>query len=244
VIGTLNEGLLHAQLKDWYRRPGDEVEQPLQGFVIDLVRGDTLIEIETSGLARVRRKLDVLLEAHRVRVVVPIALTRRIVRLSSDGEVLTARCSPRHGRVEDVFARLVSLPALLAHERFELELLLTHQDELRRYEPGRAWRRRGWVVAGRSLISVERTLRLTCPADAVRLLPLLPDTFDTAELAEAAGCTRQLAQQMTYCLRAMGALAIEGRRGRAVLYRRTAATGAARSVSQRGDVRAREVLSG
>ena len=244
MIGTLNEGLLHAQLKDWYRRPGDEVEQPLQGFVIDLVRGDTLIEIETSGLARVRRKLDVLLEAHRVRVVVPIALTRRIVRLSSHGEVLTARRSPRHGRVEDVFARLVSLPALLAHERFELELLLTHQDELRRYEPGRAWRRRGWVVAGRSLISVERTLRLTCPADAVRLLPLLPDTFDTAELAEAAGCTRQLAQQMTYCLRAMGVLDIDGRRGRAVLYRRAAATGAARSVSQRGDVRAREVLSG
>ena len=45
--------------------------------------------------------------------------------------------------------------------------------------------------------------------------------FDTADLAEAAGCPRRLAQQMTYCLRAMGALAVDGRRGRAVLYRRT-----------------------
>jgi hypothetical protein len=29
VIGTLNEGALHAQLKEWYRRPGDRVEQPV-----------------------------------------------------------------------------------------------------------------------------------------------------------------------------------------------------------------------
>lgn len=225
MIGTLNEGLLHAQLKEWYRRPGDRVEQPLHGYVIDLVRGATLIEIETGGLARVRRKLDVLLDAHSVRVVVPIPLTRRIVRLSPSGEVLTARRSPRHGRVEDVFARLVSLPALLAHERFELDLLLTHEDELRRHEPGRAWRRHGWVVVGRSLVSVEQSIRLSSPADAIGLLPLVPDPFDTAELAEAASCTRRLAQQMTYCLRAMGALDVDGRRGRAVLYRRAAVVG-------------------
>src|SRR5262249_47615255 len=139
-----------------------------------------------------------------------IALTRRIVRLSPDGERLSARRSPRHGRVEDVFARLVSLPALLAHERFELELLLTHEDEVRRYEPGRAWRRRGWVVAGRSRISVEHAIRLPCPSDGVGLLPPPPAPFDPAELAEAAGCPRRLAQQMTYCLRAMGALDTDG----------------------------------
>jgi hypothetical protein len=223
VIGTLNEGPLHAQLKEWYRRPGDRVEQPLHGYVIDLVRGDALIEIETGGLARVRRKLDVLLETHAVRVVVPVPLSRRIVRLSDDGEVLSARRSPRHGRAEDVFARLVSLPALLAHDRFEVELLLTHEEELRRHEPGRAWRRRGWVVAGRSLVSVAESIRLASPADALRLLPLVPDPFDTAELAAAADCPRRLAQQMTYCLRAMGALDVDGRRGRAVLYRRAAA---------------------
>jgi hypothetical protein len=39
AIGTLNEGALHAQLKDWYRRPGDRVEQLIDGFVVDLVMG-------------------------------------------------------------------------------------------------------------------------------------------------------------------------------------------------------------
>lgn len=223
MIGTLNEGALHAQLKAWYRRPGDLLEQPVDGYVIDLVRDDTLVEIQTGGLAPLRRKLGRLLESHPVRLVVRVPLTRRIVRLSAAGEVLSARRSPRKGRPEDVFARLVSMPGLLAHPRFELELLLTHEDEHRRHEPGRAFRRHGWVVAGRSLVSVERTLVLATPDDAAALLPGLPDTFDTADLAAAASCDRRLAQQMTYCLRAMGRLEVSGRRGRALLYARAPA---------------------
>jgi hypothetical protein len=220
VIGTLNEGALHAALKSWYRRPGDLLEQRVDGYVIDIVRGETLIEIQTAGFAPLRRKLDRLLDRHRVRLVATVPLTRRIVRLSLGGEVLSTRRSPRRGRPVDVFARLVSLPGLLAHPRFELELLLTHEEEHRRHEAGRAYHRRGWVVVGRSLISVERTLPLSTPEDAAALLPPVPDVFDTAELAAAERCTRRLAQQMTYCLRAMGTLESHGRRGRAVLYRR------------------------
>ena len=178
------------------------------------------MEIQTGGFAPLRRKLDSLLDAHRVRVVAPVALTRRIVRLSDDGEILSSRRSPKAGRVEHVFERLVSIPALLAHERFELEVVLTHEDELRVFRAGRAWRRRGWVVAGRALQSVEGTVRLASPADALALLPRgLPEHFDTAELAVAAACDRRLAQQMTYCLRAAGVLERGEKRGRACVYR-------------------------
>jgi hypothetical protein len=221
VIGTLNEGPLHAALKEWYRRPDDLIEQPIEGYVVDIVREGMLVEIQTGGFAPLRRKLERLVDNHHVRLVVPLPLTRRIVRLSSAGEVLSARRSPRRGRPRDVFARLVSLPGLLAHPRFEVELLLTHEEEHRRHEPGRARRRHGWTVVGRSLISVESTHLLATPDDAAALLPPLPEAFDTAELAAAERCTRRLAQQMTYCLRAMGTLEADGRRRRAVVYRRT-----------------------
>ena len=221
MIGTLNEGSLHRQLKEWYRRPGDELEVPVGGYVIDLVRGTTLVEVQTAGFAPLRRKLPRLLDDHDVRLVAPIPLTRRIVRLSPGGEILSARRSPKRGRIEDVFGRLVSIPELLAHPRFELELLLTHEEEHRRWEPGRGRRRRrGWSVVGRGLVSVEQSLVLSSPADAAALLPLLPDVFDTADLAEAACCSRRLAQQTVYCLRALGTIEAEGKRGRAVLYRR------------------------
>lgn len=222
MIGTLNEGSLHAQLKDWYRRPGDRLEQPVDGYVIDIVRGHTLIEIQTGGFTPLRRKLNQLLDNHPVRLVVPVPITRQIVRLSSAGQVLSSRRSPLRGRPQDVFARLVSLPNLLTHSRSQLELLLTHEQEHRRHEPGRAYRRHGWVITGRSLISVERTLLLKTPAEAAALLAPVPEFFDTAELAAAECCSRRLAQQMTYCLRGMGALETHGRRGRSVLYRRVA----------------------
>ena len=219
AIGTLNEGALHAQLKDWYRRPGDRVEQLVDGFVVDLVRGELLVEIQTGNFAPLRRKLERLTRRHRVRLVAPVPLVRTIVRLSDEGEPLSTRRSPRPGRVEDIFNRLVSIPSLLCHPRFELELLLTHQEELRAHRHGRAFRRRGWVVVGRRLVSVEVRVPLTCRDDAARLLPRnLPALFDTAQLADAAAIDRRLAQQMTYCLRAMGVLHTAGKRGNALVH--------------------------
>jgi hypothetical protein len=223
AIGTLNEGRLHAQLKEWYARPGDELEQPVGGFVVDLVRDDLLVEFQTGGFGPLRRKVEALTAEHRVRVVAPVAVVRRIVRLSDEGEVLSARRSPRKGRIEDVFARLVSIPALLCVPRFELEVVLLELDELRVYRPGHAYRRRGWIVTGRRLVCVQESQLLATPADAAALLPAeLPEEFDTADLAAAARIERRLAQQMTYCLRAMGLLEECGKRGGAVVHRRAA----------------------
>jgi hypothetical protein len=220
VIGTLNEGALHAQLKQWYRRPGDRLEQKVGGYVIDLVRGELLVEFQTGGFAPLRKKLDALAAEHKVRLVAPVAVTRRIVRLSDDGEILSSRRSPRRGCLHDLFDRLVSIPALVALPNFELEVLLTHQDELRMFRPGRAYRRRGWVVQGRSLVSVEQSVLISGPADVAGLLPQLEATFDTAELAAASCIDRRLAQRMAYCLRALNLIVPVGKRGGAVLYAR------------------------
>lgn len=221
MIGTLNEGALHAQLKQWYRRPGDLLEQQVGSYVIDLVRGPLLVEFQTGGFAPLRRKLGLLAEDHRIRLVAPVALTRRITRLSDDGEILSSRRSPKKGCVHDVFDRLVSIPALLAHPNFELEVLLTHEDEVRVFTPGKAYRRRGWVVKGRSLVRVEESLRIRSVGDAAALLPELAAEFDTAELAAASCIDRRLAQRMAYCLRALGVIGPVGKRGGAVLYARS-----------------------
>jgi hypothetical protein len=38
-IGTLNEGHLHASLKEHYSRPGDLMKEVVDGYVVDLLRG-------------------------------------------------------------------------------------------------------------------------------------------------------------------------------------------------------------
>jgi hypothetical protein len=116
---------------------------------------------------------------------------------------------------------LVRIPSLLCSPRFELEVILTHEQELRVYREGQAFRRHGWVVTGRRLVSVEQRVCIACPDDAARLIPHgLPELFDTAQLAEAAAIERRLAQQMAYCLRAIGVLEATGKRGNANVHRR------------------------
>ena len=224
AIATLREGPLHAALKAWYRQGGDETEVPVDGRQIDLVRSDLLIEIQTSGLAAIRKKLERLVSDHPVRLVHPVPLATWIVRVEGDdGALLGRRRSPRKGRLEDAFGELVSLRGLLAHPNLSLELLLTHEEEVRGREPGRAWRRKGWVILERRLIDVVDR-RLVCgPADLRRLLPRsLPAPFTTADLAEELGLGRDLARKMAYCLRETGAIVAVGKEGNALRYRRTA----------------------
>jgi hypothetical protein len=220
AIATLNEGPLHAALKAWYARSGDMLEVPIDGRQIDIVRGDLLIEIQTGTLRALRRKLEALLESHRVRLVHPIAHERWIVRVEGDPQQVSGRRrSPRRGRLEDAFKELVSLAKLLAHPRLECEILLTREEEIRRHEPGRAWRRRGWVVVERRLLDVMESHLIRDPSDLCRMLPLeLPAPFTTTDLAEGLDISRQLAGKMAYCLRESGTIIAEGKRGNALTY--------------------------
>ena len=64
TIGELRERSLHAGLKSWYALPRDRIEVPLEGYVIDLVRPPgTLIEIQTRGFAKLKRKLTRLVDS-------------------------------------------------------------------------------------------------------------------------------------------------------------------------------------
>jgi len=220
-IGTLREKPLHAALKRWYARPGDGVEVPVDGFVIDLVREELLIEIQTRGFASMKQKVAALVGlGHQVRIVHSIPLDRWIVKIDADGTVLSRRRSPRHGKPTDVFAELVSFPDLLVHPNLEVEVLLTIEEEYRRHAPGQAWRRRGWTVVERRLIEVVDTLLLKQPEDLIGLLPDdLPETFTTADLAEKLGRPRRSGQQMAYCLRRVGTIAAVEKHGNTVVYR-------------------------
>ncbi len=226
-VGQLNESPLHADLKTWLARPGDRWEVKVDGYVVDIVRDDLLVEIQTSSFGAMRTKLRALLQDHRVHLVHPIPRRKWIVKLPSEGSAEpTRRRSPKRGRVEDLFHELIRLPTLLAHPGLSLEILLTHEDELRQQGRGRNWRRKGWGVVERRLIEVVESHRFEGPTDLLALLPgELTDPFTNADLAEALGVQRQLAERATYCLRKLALVQRDGKRGRAWLHRRTDAAG-------------------
>lgn len=222
-IGTLNEKSLHAALKRWYARHHDLFEVPLDGYVIDIVQDDLLVEIQTRNFSAIKRKMLTLASSHPVRLVYPIAREKWIVKLAEDERSrLGRRKSPKRGAVEQVFQELVSFPQLLRAPNFSLHVLLIQEEELRRHDKRRGWRRKGWVTHERRLIQVVDQRLFETPRDLAALIPdSLEEPFTTSELATAIAKPRWLAQKMAYCLREMGALTAVGKRGNAIQYSRT-----------------------
>jgi hypothetical protein len=217
-VGELREGALHAALKRWLARPGDRLEVPVEGYVIDLVRSSgELVEVQTGGFSPLRAKLDALLDRHRVRIVHPVPAERRIVRVDSCGTVVSHRRSPLRPDASAIFDGLVSFPTLLSHPHLVVDVLLCREDHVRGVSPVRG-RRFMRDPGERRLVEVLSRVELARPGDLLRLVPGLSGPFTTRELASAMGVPLPLAQRAAACLRAVGLAEPAGRRGRSPLY--------------------------
>lgn len=195
------------------------MEVVVDGFVVDLVRDGLLIEIQTRNFASMRRKLDRLLDSHMMRLVHPVAATKWIVKLDQDGSEISRRRSPKRGIAADVCEELVSFPSLLSHPNFTLEIALIEEEEIRRPDVEKGWRRGGFVIEERRLVDVLETVELDSPEELLGLLPEgLPDPFTTADLADGLGRSRHLAREVAYCIRVSGAVKTVGRDKQGILY--------------------------
>jgi hypothetical protein len=218
-IGTLNEKPLHASLKAWVAEPGDQFEVRIERFVADIVRGSLIIEIQTGSTFPLKRKLHALLKHHAVHLVIPIARQKTIITLDAEGQVVSSRKSPKRGELLDVFHQLVNIRDLLGDANFSVEALLIHVEEIRRPRTTRKRRWKDWEVQERRLIEVFDHVTFHHPGDFLAAIPsILEEPFTTADLARAIGRPRRVAQQIAYCLREMGALAVVDRKRSGILY--------------------------
>jgi len=216
---AMNEYTLHSAIKQWYSLPGDTFEVNVGGFVVDVVQGSLLVEIQTKNFSAAKRKLQRLVGDHKVRLVYPIAKQKWIVRVAQSGEPLSRRKSPKKGRLVDLFHELVRLPDLIEHRNFSLEVLMIEEEEVRCNDGRGSWRRRGASIKDRKLISVTERVLFKDEKDFLRFLPEeLPDPFTNKDLSTRAAVSVSLARRITYCLKKMGTIAEAGKRGRELLF--------------------------
>ena len=214
------ESSLHEAIKNWYALSGDLLEQRIDGYVVDIVRDQLLIEIQTGNFSAIKDKIMNLIARHSLRLVLPIAKQKWILKLGSGKRaILSKRKSPKKGRVEDVFEELVYLPQLIKDPNFSLEVLMITSKEVLIDDGLGSWRRRKWSVQDRYLSNVVNNVLFKAPSDFLALLPeKLPIPFTVGELAKELNLRPSLAQKMAYCLRQMGVTKFTGKRGRAFLY--------------------------
>ncbi len=219
-IGEQNEGSLHAALKEWISQPNDTFEINVDGFLIDVVRGDELFEIQTRNFSAIRKKLRTLVKEHRLNLVYPISLEKWIIKIDKkDSRVKSRRKSPKKGRTIDIFDELVRIPDLVEIDNFSLIVLMIREEEIRCDDGKGSWRRKGTSIIDRKLLEVVSETRFNNKADFLIFLPEhLEHPFSTKDLAEKIGCPRYKARRITYCLKKMQLIMQVGKRGNFLLY--------------------------
>ena len=216
------ETTLHRQLKQIYAGDGERTEVCLEGYRIDAVTQDQLVEIQLSSLAAIRRKIARLLDRHRVLVVKPIVVRKQLIkRRTEGGRVVNRRASPKRGTVLDLFGELVHFTDVFPHPQLEMQIVLVEIEEWR--FPGHGRRRRhrdnDFVVEDQRLLDIQKVYRLNTATDLPRLLPVpLPATFNTLDLANALKVDRWIAQQVAYCFCKTGTSRTVGKTGNTLLY--------------------------
>jgi hypothetical protein len=214
------ETSLHRVLKDRYASgENHRREVSIAGFRIDAIDDSgRLIEIQSGALGPLCPKLRQLLLVHRVRIVKPVVLGRRLIHTSRQGgPIVSVRRSPKRGALTDVFDDLIGIVRIFPHSNLEIEVLGVTIDEVRVTRR----RRPGYAVTDRLLEEIHEGATLVQAGDLWNLLPPNcdgTDRFTTVELAAWIDRPVWFAQRVAYCLRQTGAARVVGKTGNRLIY--------------------------
>lgn len=218
------ETTLHRQLKEHYCSEGCEIEVKFGRYRIDVVDGDRLIEIQHSGLASIRSKIQNLTQSHKVDVVKPIVARKRLVKLSrKGGKVVSERMSPKRGGFLDLIDELMYFTRVFPHTNLRMIVPKVEVTEFRYPGHGRRRRKRAgdFVVQDRVMERlIESTIYVKAQDLHQELPPTLAETFDTQELAAKMEIARWQAQRVAYVLKHTGSIKQVGKQGNSLLYKK------------------------
>jgi hypothetical protein len=129
------------------------------------------------------------------------------------------RKSPKRGSIFDIFEELVSVPTLLDHPNLMLDVVLVSVTKVQEVAPRARRGRGGFRTIDRQLRDVHEVRRFHSSDELAELLPDdLPGEFTTADIAVAAHVSRDVAQRMAFCFRALDIIAEVGRTKAGIHY--------------------------
>ena len=222
-VGTQNEKLIHAALKNYYAPYSDDQEIRIGKYFADAVNEDGIFEIQTRHLYALKEKLEAFTEASRVTVVHPVEVSRRTVYVNSDtGEVLEETPFRNMFRKLAMFEELYSIRKFLSDSRVTI-IIARLKTERRVAYPGdkipdlrsRSVRKKAQIM--RIPLEIVEEIRMPLPGGLRVFLPEeLPDTFTKAEFCKL---TKEPASSLRLeVLRAAGLIVQVGTQGRKYVY--------------------------
>ncbi len=212
---------MHLALKHLYSDTNAEHESNIDGFIVDIVHNNSIIEIQTGSFTKIRAKLSALLSHYKVKLVYPIAFEKTLIVYDSKKEnILYKRRSPKKGELIDIVYEIIHIPKLIIHPNFSLEVLFTKEEEIRSADGEGSWRRKGISILDRRLLDIIKRIKFNHVQDYIMLLPNnVPSSFTNMDLSRIMSKPLKKVQKLTYSLKQMSLLRVIGKQGNAQVFK-------------------------
>lgn len=218
-IGTLGEKTIHAVVKNYIEPDEDFHEVPLEGYVADIYRDGSVVEVQTANFNTMRAKLAAFLPRYRVTIVYPVPAVKWLRWLDTDtGELSERRKSPKRGTPFLVFKELYRIKPFLKDPNLSIRILLIDMEETRLLDGWSADRKKGSHRYDRIPIDLVEDICLSRIEDYRMMIPPELSGFTSREYAKAAKLTLGGAQTALNILYDLGVVERIGKKGRSYLY--------------------------
>ena len=222
-VGTLAEKTVHAVLKHCCAPYADSREVSIGGYIADAVGEEGIIEIQTAGFCRMRKKLAVFLSACPVTVVWPCVERLWLRTVDSFGEAGPRRRSPKRQIPAGLFRELYGLGELVGSPGLRFKVVRLEAEELRSAEKVRRkghWP--GYEKIDRYPIALLGEVDIGSPDELWKLLPETPEQFPeemtAAEFSACTGLGTDIGRMALKVFCRCGLAEETGKRGRARVY--------------------------
>lgn len=221
-IGTLGEKTLHMVLKNYFEPDISKQEIRVGAYIADIVNETGIIEIQTQGFDKLRKKLAAFLPLFPVTVVYPIPAVKWLIWIDPEtGETTKRRKSPRTGRPYDAFYELYKIKFLLNRPNLRFCLAMIEMEEYRFLNGWSQNKKKGASRYERIPLNLLDLIQIPDTSGYLRLIPeTLPETFTSADFKKASGLYLSGAGTALHVLNYLGTVTRTAKRGNAYLYQR------------------------
>lgn len=225
-VGTQNEKLLHAVLKNYYAPYADDQEIKIGGYFADAVGEDGIFEIQTRCLYKLKDKLREFLKYSPVTVVYPAPSALGTVYINEDsGEIVKETQMRNMNSLLKVFEELYSIREFLNDENLRI-IIARLKIQKRVYFRGeelpdiKSRYERKKLKVEKKPMEFCGEIFLESKADYSEFFPSspLPEHFSKKEFAKAVG--ESAASLRLEVLRTVGVIEQTGKKGNANIYKR------------------------
>ncbi len=223
TVGTQNEKLIHAALKNYYAPFSDEQEVKIGNFYADAVSENGIFEIQTKQLYKLREKLSVFLENARVNLVHPFICESKTLFVNNEsGEVVKTDKPRKTSSWLKIFDELYSIRNFLRNDNLKIVIVKLRVEKIVYFDGEKIPDLRSRTARKKCLIEkipteIVEEICFENSTDYRRLLPKnLPENFTKKEFCKIAGeANSSLRLEI---LREIGIVKMIGKRKNAYVY--------------------------